>query len=49
MAFGVQEGVAMTHSVTISIPNSAIETVGSWFGLSEAPDDRNGHITGGGF
>jgi hypothetical protein len=49
MAFGAQEGVAMTHSVTISIPNDTIETVGSWFGLSEAPDDRNGRITGGGF
>ncbi|MDA0171262.1 hypothetical protein OJ998_19325 [Solirubrobacter taibaiensis] len=49
MAFGAQEGVAMTHSVTVSIPNDTIETVGSWFGLSEAPDPRNGRITGGGF
>jgi hypothetical protein len=49
MAFGAQEGAAVTHSVTISISNDTIETVGSWFGLSEPPDDRNGYVTGGGF
>jgi hypothetical protein len=49
MAFGEQGGAVVTHSVTISIPNETLDTIGSWFGLSEAPDPRNGRVTGGGF
>jgi hypothetical protein len=33
MSYGQQIGLASTYTVTVSVPNSVIDTVAGWFGL----------------
>ena len=33
MSFGITEGAVVTHSVTLSISNETLDTIGNWFGL----------------
>jgi hypothetical protein len=60
MTFGAQEGVAVTHTVTISIPNAYVDpvidaanalatTVGGWFATGDTRVSEPAYRTGGGF
>jgi hypothetical protein len=44
MSFGMTEGAVVTHSVTFSIANETLDTIGNWFGLGP-----QGAIRGGGW
>ena len=46
-SYGAHLGYATTQTVTISVSNDMIDTVGSWFGLAEPPDDGKVNVGGG--